>query len=616
MKMMQTLHRKFCLTKNLVSPAFPALVLALCASLPARADIYEWAYFDPKDRTLGKYESDKVTPGGSGLDAGEYFYPGKVNLTKGYFEGFDLTSAYFNGTTLVQADFDNATLTSAVFYGANVINATFDGADITGASLGGAKGFTKEQLYSTASYKNSDLSGIWLSGSNLTGWDFTGQNLSNAYLSSTNVSKAIFTNADITGANLYSAKGFTKAQMISTASWQNKDLTGVSLQKANLKDWDFTGQNIAGANLSEVKNFTKEQFYSTKSYESGNLTGAKLYSNNLTGWNFAGKDLTSADFYKSKLLNANFAGANLTSAIFWYAPVTNTDFTGANLKKAGFHNAKLGNATFTGANLAAAGFYNTKLDKVNFTNANLMEAFFDSKAKLSNVTLDYADSRSATNTIWKGHYGTSEPMVFKTTGKNFIKPDGKVAGFDLASGQTMRIWDCNPQYGATPLNIVINKHFTMAEGSTLRMVFEDAEWGSLIETGTSDVSIAVVLAGTLELGLADGVTPTAIGGDGTAIRLFDWTNASSVTGEFTAISLTGDYQGFTWDTSSLYTDGTITLVEPAVQSVAVQRSESLPMLQDPGTFTAVPEPGTLALAGFAGGALTLGWFRRRSLRKG
>jgi len=86
----------------------------------------------------------------------------------------------------------------------------------------------------------------------------------------------------------------------------------------------------------------------------------------------------------------------------------------------------------------------------------------------------------------------------------------------------------------------------------------------------------------------DGLHPSDIGGIGTTFQLFDWSGASSVSGKLSQILLTGDYQGYSWDTSQLYSLGTITLV---------------------------PEPGTLTLVGFAAAVLAFGWIRGRRNRK-
>jgi uncharacterized protein YjbI with pentapeptide repeats len=68
---------------------------------------------------------------------------------------------------------------------------------MTGAWLNTSLGFTKEQLYSTASYQATDLSGIRFLESDLSGWDFSGQKLAGAELSS--ITGADFTAADLRG---------------------------------------------------------------------------------------------------------------------------------------------------------------------------------------------------------------------------------------------------------------------------------------------------------------------------------------------------------------------------------------------------------------------------------
>ena len=55
---------------------------------------------------------------------------------------------------------------------------------VTGASFSNttARGFTEEQLYSTASYQAKNLRRIDLSDNDLSGWDFSDQDLANASL--------------------------------------------------------------------------------------------------------------------------------------------------------------------------------------------------------------------------------------------------------------------------------------------------------------------------------------------------------------------------------------------------------------------------------------------------
>ena len=69
----------------------------------------------------------------------------------------------------------------------------------------------------------------------------------------------------------------------------------------------LTNANLAGrwsrGDASELlcgttrSGFTREQLYSTASYQQRNLRGIGLSFNDLTGWDFSGQDLTGADFY-------------------------------------------------------------------------------------------------------------------------------------------------------------------------------------------------------------------------------------------------------------------------------------------------------------------------------
>jgi hypothetical protein len=71
---------------------FAAIIglLANLASAPARADIYQWEWVDPSDDSLGKQQSQTLTPGGAGAITNPYVAWGSLNLTKAYLIGADL----------------------------------------------------------------------------------------------------------------------------------------------------------------------------------------------------------------------------------------------------------------------------------------------------------------------------------------------------------------------------------------------------------------------------------------------------------------------------------------------------------------------------------------------
>ncbi len=316
------------------------------------------------------------------------------DLTAKEFYDQDLTGANFEGATLnlssiyrvnlTNANFTKADLTGVHFENVNFTNVDFTDAIINDTLFAEVTNFTKEQLYTTASYKNKDLSGFAFLG-NMTGWDLSNQDLTNSFLPSSNLTNVNFTNALIKGASLFNLLGtFTKEQLYSTASYKNKDLNDINIGVNYLTGWNFANQNLkgsifaysiltnanfSGANLtgasfeyydpfnvdiddafiiekenkSKLRNvnftnaiinnavfnyatttgFTKEQFYSTASYKNKDLSGINLKYNNLTGWNFVDQNLTDANFQGSNLSDATFEGANLTNANFQRA----TNFT-------------------------------------------------------------------------------------------------------------------------------------------------------------------------------------------------------------------------------------------------------------------------------------------------
>ena len=180
-------------------------------------------------------------------------------------------------------------------------------------------GFTKEQFYSTASYKSGDLSGILLWENDLGGWDFGGKNLTDMDFKDAVLTGANFKDAIIAGVNFYGtiSKGFTKEQLYSTASYKAGDLSGVEFWYGDVSGWDFKGQNLSGANFvysiltnADFENavinmarfnnidgdgLTKEQLYSTASYKNKDLRGVNFGGINLSGWEYS----TSFNILKS-----------------------------------------------------------------------------------------------------------------------------------------------------------------------------------------------------------------------------------------------------------------------------------------------------------------------------
>jgi len=519
------------------------------------------------------------------------------------FGGQNLTNASFFKSNVSWANFAGATLVNANFTEANVNYAQFTGADFGGATLKGAKlwgvtdnGFTQAQFVTTGSYQTKDLTGIELPFNTLDGWNFQGQNLTNALLGVSTLSGANFAGANLTNASLHgttladanftgaifkdaslentTAGGFTRAQLESTASFQAKDLQGVRLWNNNMTGWNFSGQNLTkaelgnsslananfaaanltnaslnssnltnadltGANISGAdlrgvtpRGFTRTQFESTENFLAKNLQGIGLTYNDLSGWNLAGQDLTGANLGFATLTGTNLSNAKVQGASF--ESTTSRGFTFDQLAST---------ASFKAKDLRGISLLKDDLSGWDLRGQNFLNAHFGS-AKLVQTNLSFADMRGVLGLDLTG-----------AIDRNMIGPDGVIDGFGMFPSELMVIRDddgvSDPPPGRLPrdpISVTVEDHFTMAAGSTLRLVL-DSDWLSVIGF---EPGIAVRLDGTLDLRFAAGTNVSSQ--IGRSIRLFDWTGVDP-RGEF---SIGGPYK---WDVRDLYSGGTVRLAQ-------------------------------------------------------
>lgn len=257
-------------------------------------------------------------------------------------------------------DFHNQDLSGALLLGTSFVDADFSGANLLGAQLPRAThvGFTKDQLYSSASYKAGDLQRIELETNDLAGWSFRGVDVRGASFESSYLTDTDFRGASVTNANLR-AHGFTFEQLASTSSYKSRTLQGVTFPRdvaswdlmgqdlrhgvfaaSNVKDVDLTGSLVSGADFSDVtdRGFVKEQLYSTRSYKTADLAGIVLQRNDLSGWDLSSKNLRDASLSRSVLSGATLATASLENADFTLASLSATDLAGASITGAKFSN--------------------------------------------------------------------------------------------------------------------------------------------------------------------------------------------------------------------------------------------------------------------------------------
>lgn len=134
-----------------------------------------------------------------------------------------------------------------------------------------------------------DLSQRSLEYADLSSLDLKGADLSFSDLSFARFNGAILNEADFTGSMIRGARfddtfsrGFTKEQLYSTASYQQRDLRQIGLTDPTgnsvLNGWDFTGQDLTGAAFTDC--FAEEGCYGTTMIGI-NLSDANLSNANL-----------------------------------------------------------------------------------------------------------------------------------------------------------------------------------------------------------------------------------------------------------------------------------------------------------------------------------------------
>jgi len=425
---------------SLLVLGFVLLVGLHCArwGAPAAGAIYRW---DNGELITEKDAEPRAQLSAMGL---QYADLAGAQLFSASFASTDLTFAHLMGADLTYADFSDAHLTGADFSGALVGRAWL--------SRTTSRGFTAEQLYSTASYQQGDLRHIHLNSNDLSGWDFAAKNLTYARFQDANLTNASFSAANLTYAYLYQAnltgaslrganltradfsratlteadfsggivayaglgeatsRGLAAGQFYSTASYQSGDLRGVSLMKDDLSGWDFAGKNLEGASLHEAhltdtvfsgaivrgasfagttsRGFVADQLYSTASYQSGDLSGINWQSNDLRGWDLAGKNLVDASFWGADLAGTSFAGAVIRGAKLPEA--TTRGFTADQFySTASYQSGDLSRIALSNNDLTGWDFSGKNLSGVGFSDANVTGANF-SGANLTGAWYTYA----------------------------------------------------------------------------------------------------------------------------------------------------------------------------------------------------------------------------------
>jgi uncharacterized protein YjbI with pentapeptide repeats len=268
------------------------------------------------------------------------------DLTGGNFAGQNLANANFVAATLTEANFDNADVRGANFrtrgHECGIFGCGPTGTGITVAQLYSTASYQAHDLTGVG-FGFNDLTGASFAGQTLTNANFEYARLVDSdfreaklpiglTFNRTNLIRANFAGQNLANAGFYLA-------WLGAANFREANLTGVNFNESPLTGADFTGAEVRGASFSRDYYYgdggiSLAQLYTTASYQVRDLSGISLGRHDLSGGNFAGQTLTNALFYRSTLTDVDFRQANLTNATFFGSTLTDADMTGADARGA------------------------------------------------------------------------------------------------------------------------------------------------------------------------------------------------------------------------------------------------------------------------------------------
>lgn len=270
--------------------------------------------------------------------------------------------AMFTGLVFAQETLDNITYTDDNKSGSNYANwtlndVTFETTNISHSDFSGANlnntnihvRYDTEIPYEDG-YKNyfTDINfsrAIWKGGS------FSGETTiqhspssSNTHYVSMNLKNVNFSNAVINNVS------FLSIVCEGSTTFEGANLEGSSFFMADFSEVSpslFSNASINGTKFID-SGFNKDMLRSTASYKNKNLSGIFLALNSaildLKGVEFSEMNLSNSTFQNVDFSNSNFTGANLTGGRFIMS-----NFSGTNLESADMRNVKDFGSTFSGA---------------------------------------------------------------------------------------------------------------------------------------------------------------------------------------------------------------------------------------------------------------------------
>ncbi|MFC1758683.1 pentapeptide repeat-containing protein [Planctomycetota bacterium] len=391
--------------------------------------------------------------------------PGTEQITPGpgmIAEGFDLSAARLSRLDLTDASFRGSDLTNA-----SLLRSTITGVDFTDSRVNGTSfpaGFSAEDLYSTASYREQNLEKLIIedrAGSerrlvkDISGWELSNQDLvlarfhtvfgDGVQLENSNVSRGrldgTFINANFGSSNFQDAN-FTQGSLINSIA-VNANFAGSQIRSFDIVRSDMSGSIFDAASVASTA-FTKVNLRDTTWAET-RIFDNSFRSSDLRGsvWNGT-KIGSSVTFIATDFRDATFDAAGTKGG----TDFTLADFRGATLNDVAWYNdtftlADFSNTTIRGSyisgdliqtNLSSAKLFDSLIGGIafgaNMTGADLSHASLVDITRIETVDLDGARYNEFTQ-FPDGFDPVQHGMVFEAAAEGDLNGDRVLDSLDV-----------------------------------------------------------------------------------------------------------------------------------------------------------------------------------------
>jgi uncharacterized protein YjbI with pentapeptide repeats len=257
-----------------------------------------------------------------------------VNFTGANIENNSFSGINMRHTNLTNMDFKDQRFVNSFIYKNDLTNTTFENIDFTGSTIG-------ENIFTGASFRNSDFSESVIADHNLSTVDFTGSTFFKTSFYNNSFNGTDFSNMDIKRAKF----ALTVLENINfkNTDLTGIDLTGKIYGGIELPGAMIIKSDLSHTDMSKILFYTATEIESVTNLNIDMLRFhvPTIINSNLVNVNLSNVMMPFVKIYDSDLSNADLSDTNLTGAELKNIDLSGANLNGANLMNAIIVDVKL-----------------------------------------------------------------------------------------------------------------------------------------------------------------------------------------------------------------------------------------------------------------------------------